>query len=180
MNFENDDGMLVEPGLSDDYRSFEELCAENAGQEFLYFDMVKTRPLEMDSVTLAFCLRHLVRLSQEVLEVLLASLDGESDVTLGTVLDLKGIQLDKSRAAELRNIVFSFRDCQESEIQGQFVRALQLLTINRLRRRVRLNLGETYTTPEEGWTLEDFGGDDSLLDTVRAIEDPAWTKNEEL
>jgi hypothetical protein len=39
-------------------------------------------------------------------------------------------------------------------------------------------LGESYSPPEEGWTSEDFGDDDSMLEAVRAIEDPHWTETE--
>jgi hypothetical protein len=53
------------------------------------------------------------------------------------------------------------------------------MTILRQRKRVVLNFEESYDAPEDSWTSEDFGGDDTLLETVRAIEDPYWISTEE-
>jgi hypothetical protein len=173
--------ILVHPDLSQDYKTFEEFCTENAGQELTYLEVVKQSPLEMDPVTLAFSMRHLVRLSRELLDLMLFSLDGEANPPeLQTILALKGVQLDKTRAASLRDIVLAFRDAEEDEVRMNLVRAFQVLTISRERQRVTLNLGESYTPPDEGWTEEDFGGDDSMLETVRAIEDPRWQETEEV
>jgi hypothetical protein len=177
----DDAEILVSPELSQDYKTFEEFCTENAGQELTYLEVVKQNPLEMDPVTLAFSLRHLVRLSRELLDLMLHSLDGEANPPeLSTILALKGVQLDKTRAASLRDIVLAFRDTEDEEIRRNLVSAFQILTINRERQRVTLNLGESYSPPDEGWTEEDFGGDDSMLETVRAIEDPHWQETEEV
>ncbi len=35
-----------------------------------------------------------------------------------------------------------------------------------------------YSPPDEGWTEEDFRGDVSMLETVRAIEDPTGLQKE--
>jgi len=177
----DDAEILVSPDLSQDYMTFEEFCFENTGQELAYLEVVKQNPLEMDPVTLAFSMRHVVRLSRGLLDLMLQSLDGDSSPPeLQTILDLKGVQLDKARAASLREVIFAFRDAQEEEARQSLVRALQVLTINRERGRVTLNLGESYRPPDEGWTEEDFGGDDSMLETVRAIEDPRWQETEEV
>jgi len=58
------------------------------------------------------------------------------------------------------------------------VKALQLMTIGRERRRVMLSFGETYAPPNEGWLPEDFGGDDTTYETIRSIEDPRWMESE--
>lgn len=177
----DDAEILVSPDLSQDYMTFEEFCSENTGQELAYLEVVKQNPLEMDPVTLAFSMRHVVRLSRGLLDLLLQSLDGDSSPPeLQSILELKGVQLDKSRAASLRDVIFAFRDAQEEEARQSLVRALQVLAINRERKRVTLNLGESYRPPDEGWTEEDFGGDDSMLETVRAIEDPRWQETEEV
>ncbi len=99
--------------------------------------------------------------------------------SLESILATKGIQLDKARAEILRNVIFAFRDSTDEEGRSVLIRALQLMAISRERRRVILNLGESYSPPDEGWTEEDFGGDDSMLETVRAIEDPRWVTEEE-
>ncbi|MBI4964256.1 MAG: hypothetical protein HY913_13340 [Desulfomonile tiedjei] len=175
-----DDEILVSPELSQDFSLFEEFCEENAGQELAYLEVVQRNPLEMDAITLAFCLRHLIRLSRGLMDVLSKTLDGDSTPDLSTILALKGIELDKTRAAGLREVIFAFRDSADEDIRLNFTKALQILTISRERRRVALNLGESYRPPEEGWTEEDFGGDDSLLETVRAVEDPQWKETEEV
>lgn len=174
-----DEAVVAAAEVSEEFQSFEEFCEENAGHELTYLELVRKSPLDMDSVTLAFCMRHLVRLSREMMDVLLGSLQTEEVPELHDLLAVKGIQLDKTRGEVLREIVFSFRDCADDEIRNRLSRAFQLMTIGRERRKVRLTLGEAYAPPSDGWTLEDFGGDDSLLDTVRAIEDPLWTKTEE-
>jgi hypothetical protein len=174
-----DDEIPVSPEISEEFASFEEFCAENTGRELQYLEVVGQSPLAMDSVTLAFSMRHLVRLSRGMMDMLLGSLNDDSAPSLDEVLAVKGLQLDKSHAPILRDVIFSFRDAPDKEISSNLVRALQLMTISRERRRVVLNLGESYAPPEEGWTSEDFGGDDSMLETVRSIEDPRWIKAEE-
>lgn len=175
-----DEEIVVSPELSQDFQSFEEFCAENSGRELAYLELVAKNPLDMDAVTLAFSMRHLVRLSRDLMDMLLNSIKDESAPGLPEILTLRGIQLDRSRSADLRNVIFAFRDCQAPEFTDNLVRALQLMTISRERKRVVLNLGESYAPPEEGWTQEDFGGDDSMLETVRAIEDPHWINAEEI
>jgi hypothetical protein len=175
-----DEEIIVSPELSQDYQSFEEFCAENAGREMAYLELVAKNPLDMDAVTLAFSMRHLVRLSKELMDMLLESIQNESVPDLQEILAVKGIQLDKAHSAALRDVIFAFRDCQDSEFCDTLVRAFQLMAISRDRKRMVLNLGESYAPPEEGWTQEDFGGDDSMLETVRAIEDPHWINAEEM
>jgi hypothetical protein len=177
----DDAEILVSPDLSQDYSTFEEFCSENSGRELTYLDVVHRSPLEMDPVTIAFAMRHLVRLSRELMDLLLQSLDGDAvPPDLTAILAHKGIQLDKTRAASLRDIIFAFRDAGDEDIRQNLVRAFQVLTINRERPKVSLNLGESYAPPDEGWTEEDFGGDDAMLETVRAIEDPRWQETEEV
>ncbi|HTY25280.1 MAG TPA: hypothetical protein VMC85_19265 [Desulfomonilaceae bacterium] len=174
-----DEEIIVGPELSHDFQSFEELCTENSGQELTYLEMVGNNPLEMDAVTLAFSLTHFIRLSRELMDTLLMSMNAESEPELKTVLALQGIQLDKKYAPTLREVIFAFRDSEEPETAKNLVKALQLMTIRRERAKVTLNLGESYSAPEDSWTSEDFGGDESLLETVRAIEDPRWIGTEE-
>ncbi len=174
-----DDEIPVSPEISEDFASFEEFCSENTGRELQYLEVVCKNPLDMDAVTLAFSIRHLVRLSRGLMDMLLGSLNDDSMPPLEDVLAVKGLQLDKSHAPTLREVIFSFRDVPDKEISSNLVRAFQLMTIGRERGRVALNLGESYAPPEEGWTPEDFGGDDSMLETVRSIEDPRWTTAEE-
>ena len=175
-----DDEINVSPEISDEFQNFAEFCAENTGREASYLEMVGKNPLEMDSVTIAFSMRHLVRLSKNLLDVLLQSVQDDCEPpSLNTILATKGIQLDKTRSEVLRGVIFSFRDSQDEECHSVLVRAFQLMAISRERRRMVLNLGESYAPPEEGWIEEDFGGDDSMLETVRAIEDPRWVREEE-
>ena len=174
-----DEEIIVGPELSHDFQSFEELCTENSGQELTYLEMVGNNPLEMDAVTLAFSLTHFIRLSRELMDTLLMSINAESEPELKTVLAMQGIQLDKKYAPTLREVIFAFRDSEEPETAKNLVKALQLMTIRRERAKVTLNLGESYSAPEDSWTSEDFGGDESLLETVRAIEDPRWIGTEE-
>lgn len=171
--------IVISPDISQDFQSFEEFCAENSGRELAYLELVAKNPLDMDAVTLAFSMRHLIRLSRDLMDMLLESFKNESSLELTDILAVKGIQLDKIHSARLRDIIFAFRDCQDSEFSASLVRAFQLMTISRERRKVVLNLGESYAPPEEGWIQEDFGGDDSMLETVRAIEDPHWINAEE-
>jgi hypothetical protein len=133
----------------------------------------------MDVVTLAFSMRHLVRLSRQLMDMLLDSLNGESQPELQAILATKGIQLDKSYSASLRDVIFAFRDCDDLESQFKLTRALQLMTMSRQPQKLVLSLEESYRPPDEGWTPEDFGDDESLYETVRAIEDPYWIKTEE-
>ncbi len=175
-----EDEILVSPDISEQFRTFEEFCSENTGRELAYLNVVTQNPLEMDPVTLAFSMRHLMRFSRNLMDLLLQSLKNESSPTLETILAAKGIQLDKSQASCLRNVIFSFRDCSDEEASARLVTALQLMTISRERSKVVLNLGESYTPPDEGWTAEDFGNDDTMLETVRSIEDPHWTQTDEV
>ncbi len=173
------DEILVSPELSEEFRTFEEFCSENAGRELAYLEVVTQSPRDMDPVTLAFSMRHLIRMSRPLMDLLLESLNNDSSPSLQTILDSKGIQLDKTHAPELRNIIFAFRDTADEETNLNLVKAFQLMIISRERRKVVLNLGESYAPPDEGWTPEDFGGDDSMLEAVRQIEDPRWTDSEE-
>jgi hypothetical protein len=176
-----DQEINVSPEVSEDFQNFTEFCSENSGREASYLELVSNNPLDMDAVTLAFSMRHLVRLSRELLEVLLNSVQDDSlPPSLDSVLATKGIQLDKVHASILRNVIFSIRDGNDEENHSSLVRALQLMAISREKGRIVLNLGESYAPPNEGWTEEDFGGDDSMLETVRAIEDPHWVKDEEM
>ncbi|MBI5570550.1 MAG: hypothetical protein HY914_11450 [Desulfomonile tiedjei] len=174
-----DEEIAVGPQLSQEFANFQEFCAENSGQELTYFEVVCANPLEMDPVTLAFSMRHLVRLSKPLMDMLAQSLDEDHQPDLGTILESKGIQLDKTHAGTLRAIFFAFRDCSDPESKTSLIRALQLMMMSRQPNRLALNVGESYTPPDEGWTSEDFGDDESLLATVRSIEDPYWIKPEE-
>ena len=174
-----EDEIQVGSELSEEFRSFEEFCTENAGREQAYLELVSSNPLEMDAVTLAFCLRHMFRLSKDLMNLILKSLGDDEKPTLSDLLATKGIQLDKSRASELRDIIFAFRDTPDELVSSTMVRAFQLMTIGRERKRVKLQVGEAYERYDEGWLAEDFGGDESLLETVRAIEDPHWKDSEE-
>lgn len=169
----------VSPELSEEYRNFEEFCAENAGQEMVYLEMVGNNPLAMDAITLAFSMRHLVRLSRGFMDLLLGSMNSDVPPSLGDLLATKGIQLDKARSGLLRDTIFSFRDAGDPQVSATIVRAFQLLTIARERRKVILSLAESYRPPEEGWNLEDFGGDESMYETVRSVEDPHWLTTED-
>jgi hypothetical protein len=175
-----EDEILVSPDISEQFRTFEEFCSENTGREMAYLDVVTRNPLEMDPITLAFSMRHLMRFSRELMDLLLQSLKNESSPTLEAILASKGIQLDKSQASCLRNVIFSFRDSSDEETSARLVTALQLMTISRERGKVVLNFDESYTPPDEGWTAEDFGNDDTMLETVRSIEDPHWTRTDEV
>ena len=174
-----DDQIPVNPEISQEFRSFEEFCSENVGRELTYLNLVEANPLEMDSVTLAFSMRHLLRLSKGLRDLLLKSLNSDPPPEISSILASKGIELDKTQAAALRDIIFSFRDCGDDETSLKFVRALQMMTLARDRPRVALSFGESYSAPDEGWCEDDFGGDQSTLDAVRSIEDPQWIKTEE-
>jgi hypothetical protein len=119
-------------------------------------------------------------MSKEVMEALLKSSADDRPPSLRTLLATKGIQLDKSQASRLRDVIFSFRDSSDEQRSSLIVRAFQLMTMVRQRNRVVLSLGESYTVPDEGeWTAEDFGGDESLLETVRSVERAGSTNPEE-
>ncbi|MFH0960158.1 MAG: hypothetical protein V1897_15805 [Pseudomonadota bacterium] len=171
--------ILVNPDISAEYRTFEELVAENSGHELDYLELVSRDPLSMDSATLAFSLSRFMRLSGPLMEKLLLSLGEEDSPGLKEIFQSKGVELDKNQAQKLRNIFISFRDSKDSEAGLNLVKALQVMTIARQRQRVTLNLGESYKTPNEGWIEEDFGGDEGAREMVRAIEDPHWDEREE-
>lgn len=173
-----DEEILVCPELSEEFKSFEEFSSDNSGNELLYFDVVTKNPLEMDAVTLAFSMRNLLRLSRPLLDMLLKSLNGDSEPTLNEILACKGIQLDKSKASSLRQIFHAFGECPGDPAEHTLVKALQLMTIAREQKKLILNLSETYSPPDEGWTPEDFGGDDSMMEAVRSVEDPHWNTEE--
>jgi len=174
----SEEEIIVSPELSEEFKSLEEFCSENSGRELDYLGVVESNPLQMDSLTLAFSMRHFLRLSRNLMNLLVNSLNGDTAPTLKEVLATKGIDLDKSQAARLRQIIFAFRDSVDDEIAANMVKALQLMTISRERRRVMLSLGETYAPPDEGWLPEDFGGDDTTYETIRSIEDPRWMERE--
>jgi hypothetical protein len=167
------------PQVSEDFKFFEEFCGENTGRELAYLEVVAKTPLEMDPITIAFSIRHLIRLNRQLMDILLESLSEEPPPELSELLGVKGIQLDKAHAPLLRDVVFAFRDSPDDEQRFKLVRALQLMTVARERHKVSLTLGESYVPPDEGWTLEDFGGDDLSLETVRSIEDPRFVEPEE-
>jgi len=173
-----EEDIIVSPELSEEFKSLEEFCSENSGRELDYLDVVAASPLQMDSLTLAFSMRHFLRLSRSLTDLLANSLNGETAPSLSEILATKGIDLDKSQAARLRHIIFAFRDSADDEVVANMVKALQLMTIGRERRRVMLSFGETYAPPNEGWLPEDFGGDDTTYETIRSIEDPRWMESE--
>jgi hypothetical protein len=176
-----DDEINVCPEISEDFQNFAEFCSENTGREVSYLEVVGKNPLEMDSVTIAFSMRHLIRLSKDLLEMLLQSVQDDSmPPSLESILAAKGVQLDKTHAVTVRDVIFAYRDTLDEESRSVLVRAFQLMAITRERRRMILNLGESYAPPDEGWTQEDFGGDDSMLETVRAVEDPHWVTEEDM
>jgi len=174
-----DEEIVIGPELSHDFQNFEELYAENSGQELQYLEIVSKNPLEIDPVTLAFSLTQFLRLSQDLMDTLLKSISDDSEPELKTVLAMHGIQLDKRNVGTLRQVIFAYRDSGEPDRQRNLVRALELITILRQRKRVVLNLEESYAAPDDSWNAEDFGGDDTLMETVRAIEDPYWISTEE-
>ncbi|MGC8658747.1 MAG: hypothetical protein ACP5U1_06705 [Desulfomonilaceae bacterium] len=171
--------ILANPIISAEFRTYEELVSDYAGHERDYLNLVTKDPASMDSATLAFSLSGFMRLSSTLMEKLLGTLNDDETPALQDILETKGIDLDKSQAQKLRGIIFAFRDSEDEETRGILVRAFQIMTIARQRRRVTLNLGESYKEPEEGWLEEDFGGDDSLMETVKSIEDPRWSEQED-
>jgi predicted nucleic acid-binding protein len=173
------DEIPVGPEMSREFQSFDEFCAENTGTELTYLDLVAKSPLDMDPVTLAFSMRHHVRLSKELLDRLLQSLQDEFPPPLDEILATKGIQLDKKRAEELRSVVFAFRDAPDEDHQANFVKALQLVAMTREKKKLVFSFDESYSPPEEGWTREDFGGDENALAAVRSLEDPQWGGTED-
>lgn len=174
-----DEDIQVTPELSQDFTMLDEFCNENSGQELGYLEVVVKNPLDMDAVTIAFSMRHLVRLSKDLTETLLQSLTDDSVPTLGSILASKGIQLDKTHSDELRGIIFTFRDSADEETSAILVKAFQLIAMIRNKRRLNLNLAESYSPPEDGWTEEDLG-DASALEAVRSIEDPRWINSEDM
>ncbi len=171
--------ILANPDISAEFRTFEEFALENSGHELDYLDLVSKDPSAMDAATLSFALNSLVRLSGPLMIKLLESLNQDNLPDLKEIIETKGIDLDKKHASELKKIIFAFRDSSDEETRGNLVKALQIMTIFRQRRRVTLNLGESYKAPDEGWLDEDFGGDEGILETVRAIEDPRWNQQED-
>lgn len=174
-----EDNIGLPPDISLEYVSFEEFCSENIGRELLYLGLVEENPLDMDTITIAFSIRHLVRLSKPLRDKLLECAVTEEQPGVKALLALKGIELDKNQAQALRTIIFAYRDSGDEEIENRLVRALQLLAVSRERERVILNAGETYRPPDEGWSEEDFDGDEYGLATVRSIEDSDWRRSEE-
>lgn len=175
----NEETIKIPPEVSIEYASFEEFCSENTGRELTYLSLVKENPLEMDTVTIAFSIRHLVRLSKPLRDKLLEAVIQDDYLDMKTVLSIKGVELDKNHAEDVRKIIFAFRDSLEPSIETKLVKALQLLSISRDRDRVILNCPETYRPPDEGWTDEDFDGNEYGLATVRTIEDSGWGRSEE-
>jgi hypothetical protein len=175
----DEDKIMANPDISQEFRQFEEFCSENAGNQLIYLELVKSNPLEMDPVTLAFSLRHLLRLSKRAIDLLVDSVAGDSALPLAAILDVKGIDLDKSQAKTLRDIIHAFRDCEDPERQELLVKAFQIMAMSRERKRVRLNLGEKYSHPEDGWTDEDFGGDEYAMHMVRSVEGAPEPDSEE-
>ena len=76
-------------------------------------------------------------------------------------------------------ILFLHFEIPMTKKQRKTVKALQIMTNVRQRRRITLNLGESYRAPDEGWLDEDFGGDEGILETVKAVEDPRWNQQED-
>jgi len=171
--------ILANPNISEEYRTFEELVSENTGHELDYLDLVAKDPSSMDAATLAFSMNNLIRLSGSLMEKLLVSLNQDDAPNLKEILETKGIDLDKKQASKLKNIIFAFRDSNDEETRDVLVKALQIMTITRQRRRVTLNLGESYKAPDEGWLEEDFGGDEGILETIKSVEDPRWNEQED-
>lgn len=174
-----DDEIVINPELSSDFMSFEEFCDENSGSESLYLELIAKNPTVMDSITLAFCMRRLVKLSRQFMDLVLDSVKQDAIPELKDLLDTKGIQLDKNHSTKLRDIVFAFRDSDDDQTRNEFSKALILITLTRERKRVTFNVGESYRPPDEGWLPEDFDGDDTAYEMVRAIENPQWNSEEE-
>lgn len=175
-----DDEIVINPELSAEFRSFEEFCEENSGSETLYLDLIIKDPTVMDAVTLAFCMRRLVKLSKEFMDKVFVCAKNDELPELNELLSLKGIQLDKNHSGKLRDIIFAFRDSADEYKRSEMAKALTLVTLTRERKRIVLNLGESYKPPDEGWLAEDFDGDDSAYEMVRAVENPHWTGEEEI
>ncbi len=174
-----DDQIVINPEMSADYRTFEEFCDENSGSEELYLDLIAKNPTVMDAVTLAFCMRRLVKLSREFMDKVFTSVKDDSIADLKELLGVKGIQLDKNHSGKLREIVFAFRDSEDEQIRTELAKALTLITLTRERKRIILNVGESYRPPSEGWLAEDFDGDETAYEMVRAVENPHWTGEED-
>ncbi len=107
--------ILVNPEISIEYTTFEELVAENSGHELDYLELVSRDPLSMDTATLAFSLNRFIRMSGPLMEKLLLTLDEDDPPGLKEIFESKGLELDKNQAQRLRNIIFSFRDSGDGE-----------------------------------------------------------------
>ncbi len=175
-----DDEIVINPELSAEFRSFEEFCDENSGSEKMYLELIAQNPTAMDSVTIAFCMRRLVKLSKEFVERVFISVKDDEIPDLTDLLATKGIQLDKNHSGKLREIIFAFRDSEDEQTRAELSKALTLITLTREKRRVVFNVGESYKPPDEGWLAEDFDGDDSAYEMVRAVENPHWSGEEEI
>jgi len=77
-----EEDIIVSPELSEEFKSLEEFCSENSGRELDYLDVVSASPLQMDSLTLAFSMRHFLRLSRSLTDLLANSLNGETAPSL--------------------------------------------------------------------------------------------------
>lgn len=174
-----DEEFSASPEMSEEFRSFEEFSIENSGREKDYLGLAAANPLKMDSLTLAFSMRHLIRMSGELLESLLVSIAEDRPPELHRILKIKGVELGKVHAEEVRGIIFAFRDAADPEVRDELARAFQLLAIGRAGDRVALRLGESYNPPEEGWLPEDFGGDEFAMETVMSVENPVEMETEE-
>ncbi len=175
-----DDEIVINPELSADFRSFEEFCDENSGSEKMYLELIAKNPTVMDSVTIAFCIRRLVKLSKEFADRVLFSVKEDEIPDLTQLLGTKGIQLDKNHSGKLREIIFAFRDSDDEQIRAELSKAFTLITLAREKKRVVFNVGESYKPPDEGWLAEDFDGDDTAYEMVRAVENPQWSGEEEI
>lgn len=175
-----DDEIVINPELSAEFRSFEEFCDENSGSEKMYLELIAQNPTVMDSVTIAFCMRRLVKLSKEFAEKVLVSVKDDEIPDLKELLATKGIQLDKNHSGKLREIVFAFRDAEDEQTRAELSKALTLITLTREKKRVVFNVGESYKPPDEGWLAEDFDGDETAYEMVRAVENPQWSGEEEI
>jgi hypothetical protein len=174
-----DEEFSASPEISEEYRSFEEFSVENSGRENDYLELAARSPLQMDSLTLAFSMRHLMRMSGDLLESLLVSLVHDAPPDLLRVLKTKGVELGRLHAEKVRGIIFAFRDSEDPEVRDKLSRAFQLMAMGRAQGRVALSLGESYNPPEEGWLSEDFGGDEFAMETVLCVENPVEIETEE-
>lgn len=175
-----DDEIVINPELSAEFRSFEEFCDENSGSEKMYLELIANNPTVMDSVTIAFCMRRLLKLSREFMDKVFSAVKDDNLPDLKELLATKGIRLDKNYSEKLRDIVFAFRDSHDEQIRAELAKAFTLITLTREKNRIVFNLGESYRPPEEGWLTEDFDGDETAYEMVRAVENPHWSSEEEI